>query len=69
MEWMYFGIIAFLFILAAFDLWVGVSNDAVNFLNLQMLSIISFANGKKRFLYLLGNVIPPISKRSSSMLM
>ena len=33
MEWMYFGIIAFLFILAAFDLWVGVSNDAVNFLN------------------------------------
>lgn len=25
--------VIFLFILAAFDLWVGVSNDAVNFLN------------------------------------
>ena len=33
MEWMYLGMVAFLFILAAFDLWVGVSNDAVNFLN------------------------------------
>ena len=33
MEWMYLGMIIFLFILAAFDLWVGVSNDAVNFLN------------------------------------
>ena len=28
MEWMYVGIVAFLFLLAAFDLWVGVSNDA-----------------------------------------
>ena len=26
-------IVAFLFALALFDLWVGVSNDAVNFLN------------------------------------
>ena len=33
MEWIYLGMIIFLFILAAFDLWVGVSNDAVNFLN------------------------------------
>jgi len=33
MEWMYLGIVIFLFILAAFDLYVGVSNDAVNFLN------------------------------------
>ena len=33
MEWMYLGMVIFLFILAAFDLWVGVSNDAVNFLN------------------------------------
>ena len=33
MEWMYVGIVAFLFLLAAFDLWVGVSNDAVNFMN------------------------------------
>ena len=33
MEWMYLGMVIFLFILAAFELWVGVSNDAVNFLN------------------------------------
>lgn len=33
MDWMYLGMVVFLFILAAFDLWVGVSNDAVNFLN------------------------------------
>ncbi len=33
MDWMYLGMVIFLFILAAFDLWVGVSNDAVNFLN------------------------------------
>ena len=33
MEWMYLGMVAFLFMLATFDLWVGVSNDAVNFLN------------------------------------
>ena len=30
---MYLGMVIFLFLLAAFDLWVGVSNDAVNFLN------------------------------------
>lgn len=30
---MYLGMVIFLFVLAAFDLWVGVSNDAVNFLN------------------------------------
>ena len=30
---MYLGMVAFLFLLATFDLWVGVSNDAVNFLN------------------------------------
>lgn len=33
MEIMYFGIILFLFTLAIFDLIVGVSNDAVNFMN------------------------------------
>ncbi|MDR0575269.1 MAG: inorganic phosphate transporter [Tannerella sp.] len=33
MEIFYFGLITFLFILATFDLVVGVSNDAVNFLN------------------------------------
>ena len=33
METIYLGIIVFLFILAVFDLSVGVSNDAVNFLN------------------------------------
>ncbi len=33
MEIFYLGLIVFLFILAAFDLVVGVSNDAVNFLN------------------------------------
>ena len=33
METVYFGIIVFLFVLAVFDLSVGVSNDAVNFLN------------------------------------
>lgn len=30
---MYLGMVIFLFVLAMFDLWVGVSNDAVNFLN------------------------------------
>lgn len=33
METIYLGIIIFLFLLAIFDLMVGVSNDAVNFLN------------------------------------
>ena len=33
MDLMYWGFILFLFLLAIFDLWVGVSNDAVNFLN------------------------------------
>ena len=33
METIYLGIVIFLFILAIFDLVVGVSNDAVNFLN------------------------------------
>ena len=33
MEMMYLGMVIFLFVLAMFDLWVGVSNDAVNFLN------------------------------------
>lgn len=30
---MYLGVVLFLFVLAVFDLWDGVSNDAVNFLN------------------------------------
>lgn len=33
METIYLGLVIFLFTLALFDLWVGVSNDAVNFLN------------------------------------
>ena len=33
METVYLGIIIFLFVLAVFDLLVGVSNDAVNFMN------------------------------------
>lgn len=33
MEYVFFGIVIFLFLLAVFDLSVGVSNDAVNFLN------------------------------------
>lgn len=33
MEWIYTGFVIFLFVLAISDLWVGVSNDAVNFLN------------------------------------
>lgn len=33
MDTIYFGLILFLFALAIFDLFVGVSNDAVNFLN------------------------------------
>ena len=33
MEFVFLGIIIFLFVLAVFDLSVGVSNDAVNFLN------------------------------------
>lgn len=33
MEMLYLGIVVFLFMLAVFDLLVGVSNDAVNFLN------------------------------------
>lgn len=33
METLFLGIVVCLFILAAFDLYVGVSNDAVNFLN------------------------------------
>ena len=32
MDLLFLGIIIFLFFLAVFDLWVGVSNDAVNFL-------------------------------------
>ena len=33
MDYVYLGFVIFLFILAISDLWVGVSNDAVNFLN------------------------------------
>ena len=33
METIYLCIVIFLFVLAVFDLMVGVSNDAVNFLN------------------------------------
>ena len=33
MDWIYLLMVVFLFVLAAFDLYVGVSNDAVNFMN------------------------------------
>lgn len=33
MEWIYYGMVVLLCLLAAFDLYVGVSNDAVNFMN------------------------------------
>lgn len=33
METIYLGIVLFLMMLAVFDLLVGVSNDAVNFMN------------------------------------
>ena len=33
MEYIYLVIVVFLLVLAVFDLFVGVSNDAVNFLN------------------------------------
>lgn len=33
MDFIFIGFVIFLFMLAVFDLWVGVSNDAVNFLN------------------------------------
>ncbi len=33
MEWIYFSFVIFLVVLAISDLWVGVSNDAVNFMN------------------------------------
>ena len=33
MDLVYLGFVIFLFLLAISDLWVGVSNDAVNFLN------------------------------------
>lgn len=33
MDYIYLGFVIFLFLLAISDLWVGVSNDAVNFLN------------------------------------
>ena len=33
MDFIYLGFVIFLFVLAISDLWVGVSNDAVNFLN------------------------------------
>ena len=49
---MYLGMIVFLFILAAFDLWVGVSNDAVNFLN----SAIGSRAAKFRTLVLIAGI-------------
>lgn len=52
MEWMYLGMVIFLFILAAFDLWVGVSNDAVNFLN----SAIGSRAAKFRTLVLIAGI-------------
>ena len=52
MEWMSLGRVIFLFILAAFDLFVGVSNDAVNFLN----SAIGSKAAKFRTLVIIASV-------------
>ena len=52
MEWMYLGMVIFLFVLAAFDLWVGVSNDAVNFLN----SAIGSRTAKYRTLLIIASI-------------
>lgn len=52
MDWMYLGMVVFLFCLAAFDLWVGVSNDAVNFLN----SAIGSRAAKFRTLVIIASV-------------
>lgn len=52
MEWMYLGMVIFLFILAVFDLYVGVSNDAVNFLN----SAIGSRAAKYRTLVVIASV-------------
>ena len=49
---MYLGMVIFLFILAAFDLFVGVSNDAVNFLN----SAIGSKAAKFRTLVIIASV-------------
>ncbi len=45
MEILFLCIIIFLFILAVFDLSVGVSNDAVNFLNSAIGSKAASFNG------------------------
>ncbi len=52
MEWMYLGMVIFLFLLAAFDIYVGVSNDAVNFLN----SAIGSKAAKFRTLVIIASV-------------
>lgn len=44
--------VIFLFVLAAFDLWVGVSNDAVNFLN----SAIGSRTAKYRTLLIIASI-------------
>ena len=49
---MYLGMVIFLFVLAAFDLWVGVSNDAVNFLN----SAIGSRTAKYRTLLIIASI-------------
>ncbi len=49
METLYLGVIIFIFTLACFDLYVGVSNDAVNFLN----SAIGSRTAKYRTLILI----------------
>lgn len=49
---MYLGMVIFLFILAAFDLYVGVSNDAVNFLN----SAIGSRSAKFKTLVIIASV-------------
>lgn len=52
MEWMFLGMVIFLFTLAAFDLWVGVSNDAVNFLN----SAIGSRSAKYKTLIIIASI-------------
>ena len=61
MEFLYIGIIVFLFCLAISDIIVGVSNDAVNFLN----SAVGSKTAKFRNLIIIASSSSPPSESSS----
>ena len=62
MEFLYIGIIVFLFCLAISDIIVGVSNDAVNFLN----SAVGSKTAKFRNLIIIASIgVSPPSESSS----